>query len=111
MTEKIDGKENLVYQFQSNKIHYYVYTQISNITNNEKELLEFIISEKFSNYYKTTHSDDVINRILKDDLNKIEIDIISKHMWPLTFWLPKYKESWIVQFVDKLTSLKEILHI
>jgi uncharacterized protein len=44
-------------------------------------------------------------------LNKREIDIINKHMWPLNPVFPKYRESWLVQFVDKVITLKEILHI
>ena len=42
-------------------------------------------------------------------LNKIEKDIIEKHMWPLTIRLPKYKESFIVSFVDKYCSFIEII--
>ena len=42
-------------------------------------------------------------------LNKIEIDIIEKHMWPLTFKLPKYKESFVVLLVDKYCSFFEII--
>lgn len=42
------------------------------------------------------------------NLNDIEKDIISKHMWPLTFrHIPKYKESIIVTTVDKYCSTKE----
>jgi len=44
-------------------------------------------------------------------LNKKEVDIITKHMWPLNPTFPKYKEAWIVQMVDKFVTLKEILHI
>lgn len=35
------------------------------------------------------------------DLNKIEKNIILRHMWPLTIIPPRYKESWIVQYCDK----------
>lgn len=42
-------------------------------------------------------------------LNKIEKDIIEKHMWPLTVSLPKYKESFIIVLVDKHCSLMEII--
>ena len=43
-------------------------------------------------------------------LNKLEIDIIRKHMWPLTFTkLPKYRESWLVCIADKYCSLLETL--
>jgi uncharacterized protein len=45
-------------------------------------------------------------------LNPIEEDIIAKHMWPLTITkLPKYKESLVVCFVDKLCSVAEIFYL
>ncbi len=37
-------------------------------------------------------------------INKIEEDIIIKHMWPLTIVPPRYKESVIVTTVDKYIS-------
>ena len=41
-------------------------------------------------------------------LNKKELDIIRKHMWPLTITkLPKYRESWLVCMADKYCSLLE----
>lgn len=42
-------------------------------------------------------------------LNDREEDIIRKHMWPLTFVPPKYKESYIVSFADKYLSSKEFI--
>ncbi len=42
-------------------------------------------------------------------INEIEEDIIKKHMWPLTFIPPKYKESFIVSFADKYLSSKEFI--
>lgn len=41
------------------------------------------------------------------DLNVKEQDIIEKHMWPLTITLPKYKESYIVTFMDKYSAIRE----
>jgi uncharacterized protein len=41
-------------------------------------------------------------------LNKMEKDIIVKHMWPLTIFLPRYKEAYVVSFVDKYIALREI---
>jgi len=43
------------------------------------------------------------------DLNDIEKDIIIKHMWPLTVIPPKYKESYVVSFVDKYLASKEFV--
>lgn len=40
-------------------------------------------------------------------LNKIEEDIILKHMWLITIRPPRYKESFVVTFVDKYCALKE----
>lgn len=42
-------------------------------------------------------------------LNKIEKDIIIKHMWPLTLIPPVYRESFIVTFVDKYTASREFV--
>lgn len=42
------------------------------------------------------------------ELNEVEIDIILSHMWPVTFFrFPKYKESFLVCFSDKICALKE----
>ncbi|MGT2930270.1 HDIG domain-containing metalloprotein [Streptococcus dentasini] len=40
-------------------------------------------------------------------LNKKERDIILKHMWGATIAPPRYKESYIVTFVDKYWAIKE----
>lgn len=42
-------------------------------------------------------------------LNKKEKDIIVKHMWPLTIRLPRYKEAYVVSFVDKYCAALEIM--
>lgn len=56
------------------------------------------------------HPRVALNNSLKiTELSCIEQDIILKHMWPLTIILPKYKESYIVSFVDKYCALAESL--
>ena len=42
------------------------------------------------------------------ELSELECDIIIKHMWLATVALPKYKESYIVTFVDKYCAVKEV---
>ena len=42
-------------------------------------------------------------------LSDLEQDIIVKHMWPLTLKFPRYKESLVVSFVDKLCCIIEVL--
>jgi len=41
-------------------------------------------------------------------INKIERDIIAKHMWPLTLVPPRYAESYVVSFADKFCTVMEV---
>lgn len=45
------------------------------------------------------------------NLNKIEKDIILKHMFPLVPIIPVYKESWIVCMADKISATVETVEI
>jgi len=40
-------------------------------------------------------------------LNRVEKDIILKHMWLVTITPPKYKEGFVVTFVDKYCATRE----
>lgn len=44
---------------------------------------------------------------LEFDLSEKELDIIKTHMFPVSFFIPKYLESWIVSFVDKCVASYE----
>lgn len=44
-------------------------------------------------------------------LTKREVDIIKKHMWPLTIIPPACREAWIVTVADKYCSTLETLHV
>lgn len=44
------------------------------------------------------------------NLNELEKDIIQKHMWPLTLKLPKYREAYVVSFVDKYCATLEVFN-
>ena len=43
-------------------------------------------------------------------LNKKEVDIIKKHMWPLTVIPPKYLESFVVTSMDKYCATIEMIY-
>lgn len=43
------------------------------------------------------------------ELSDLERDIIIKHMWLATIAPPKYKEGYIVTFVDKYCACQEVL--
>ena len=40
-------------------------------------------------------------------LNDKEKDMITKHMWPVTLEMPKYKETFIIIYVDKYFAIAE----
>lgn len=42
------------------------------------------------------------------NLNEIEQDVISSHMFPINTHKPSHKESWLVNFVDEIVSLYEM---
>ena len=68
-------------------------------------------SETFFGQHGFTHASTALNNALKYyELSNKEKDIIEKHMWPLTLRkVPKYKESFLVSFVDKYTSSCETI--
>lgn len=43
------------------------------------------------------------------DLNKVEENIIRRHMWLATLIPPRYKEGFVVTFVDKFCAVREAL--
>ena len=43
------------------------------------------------------------------ELSELERDMIEKHMWPATRKLPKFKESFVITFVDKYCAAMEFL--
>lgn len=45
------------------------------------------------------------------ELNSVERDIIRKHMFPLCFPFPKYRESFIITIADKCCAASEIWHL
>ncbi len=60
---------------------------------------------KFHGFY---HAKKALENSEKEfKLTRIEKDIIVKHMWPLTFFPPKYKEAFVVTLVDKFIATKE----
>ena len=41
------------------------------------------------------------------ELDKVEEDMIIKHMWPLTVKLPRYAESYVIVMIDKYAAMLE----
>ncbi len=41
------------------------------------------------------------------ELNELQENIILSHMYPLSYSVPKYKESWVVSLMDKKITFEE----
>lgn len=55
------------------------------------------------------HPGIALKNAMRDyELTEIEMDIIRKHMFPLTLYLPKYRETVIVCLMDKYCTIKEV---
>lgn len=56
------------------------------------------------------HPEVALNNAKKHfEINELQEDIIKSHMFPVTIKPPKYKESWIVDIVDDISSIYERL--
>ncbi len=51
------------------------------------------------------------NALKITELSILEIDMIKKHMWPLTLNPPRYIESWIVCFADTYCGIKDCVSL
>ena len=57
-----------------------------------------------------THPKKALTTTMEDfNINNIESNIIVSHMFPIYYVLPKYKESILVNLVDKVVGGKELL--
>lgn len=63
---------------------------------------------KFTKSHAWTHPRIAVRNARKlTKLNKVEEDIIVKHMFGATLAPPRYKEAWIVTCVDKYWAVRE----
>lgn len=70
-------------------------------------------SKKIKDMHGFIHAKEALENSKKTFPNlindKIE-DIILRHMFPLNIHPPKYKESWVVTYMDKISSLDVLKH-
>ncbi len=71
-------------------------------------LYDWHIPDKTHRLHGFSHARTALKKAGRDfKLNRIEKDIIKKHMFPLTITPPKYLESWIVCLADKICAVEE----
>ncbi len=99
------------------RVSYYTYTITKALHLNYKDatraalLHDFFTDEvsslkmygRFSKHPKIAYNN--ASKYFK--LNKLQKDIIVKHMWPCTLTPPKYFESWIVDIIDDISAVFE----
>lgn len=63
---------------------------------------------RMSNLHAFTHPTTALNNAKKYyKLNKIEEEMIKKHMWPTTLSLPTKTEIWVIVLIDKICAFQE----
>lgn len=66
-------------------------------------------NQRLGNLHGFHHPGIALKNAMRDyELTEIEMDIIRKHMFPLTLYLPKYRETVIVCLMDKYCTIKEV---
>jgi len=74
-------------------------------------LYDWHVRENWHKFHGFRHPGFALQNALADfRLNQIEADIIRKHMFPLTLFPPKYKESLLVCIADKLCAIYEFFY-
>lgn len=75
-------------------------------------LYDWHIPDKNHRFHGFIHAKRALDNARRDfELNRVEADIIRKHMFPLNLALPRYKESVIVTCADKACAFCETLEI
>ena len=95
----------------SNKLHLKVNKKslIRGALLHDYFLYDWHKSGKTHKMHGFTHAKTALkNASYEYELNKVEKDIIKKHMFPLNIRPPRYKESIIVSISDKICAIKEI---
>lgn len=73
------------------------------LSNEDRTSFERLISTFTHPKKACKHADNVFG------VNELEKDIITGHMFPINFHVPKSSEAWIVNFVDKVVGGYELV--
>ena len=68
---------------------------------------ESVGKESYKGHFRSHPAVALENALKICPLNKVEEDIIKRHMWPCTITPPRYKESYLITFVDKFCAVRE----
>ena len=68
------------------------------------------VREKGQKMHGWTHAATALRNVNKYfEITPVEADIIEKHMFPMNIALPKYKETVVIIFVDKICGAWEVM--
>lgn len=101
------------------KVSYYSYKIAKLLKLNYEEvaraglLHDYFITDPTNNFKDRvkstfTHPKIALKNVVDNfEINELEADIIKSHMFPFGSTIPKYIESWIVNFTDKIIGFSE----
>lgn len=99
------------------RVSYYTYKITKGLKLNYKEATRASILHDF--FLEETKKDNRVHALRRHpgyalenaskyyNLTELEKDIITTHMFPVTFTPPKYLESWIVDLIDDVAGIYE----
>lgn len=99
------------------RVSYYTYKVTKKLKLNYKEATQASVLHDF--FLEETKEDNKIHALRRHpryavenaskyyELTDLEKDIITTHMFPVTFTPPKYLESWIVDVIDDVAGIYE----
>lgn len=71
-------------------------------------LHDFFLSQEVPGIKFINHPSVAVSNSLKYfAIDSFQENIIASHMFPMSKTIPKYKESWLISFCDKLAAIKE----
>lgn len=66
--------------------------------------------EKIFRSHAEEHADTALyNASQMFPITELEGDMIVNHMWPVTLHLPRYRETFVIQLVDKFCAVAEVI--
>ena len=99
------------------RVAYYTYKVTKRLNLNYKEAtIAALVHDFFTNEVENEtkymrlkkHPEIALKNASKYlDLTELQKDIIRTHMFPFTYKLPKYAESWLVNIIDNIAAIYE----
>lgn len=95
------------YKFAKKHQLDYKATAIGGLLHDFFDTKNYTLKERLVSMFN--HSNKALINSQKFNISLKESNIIKSHMFPVNFYIPKYKESWIVNIIDKKIAFEEFI--